>query len=237
MKAAIIGYGKMGHSIEEILKERGHDLILKVSDENFGESTLAGTDIAFEFTRPEAAFGNIRLCFEQGVPVVVGTTGWLQHYEEATRLCKQHEGALLYASNFSLGVNLFFQVNRYLARLMAPQDQYQISLEETHHLQKKDAPSGTAISLAEQIEEEHPRVEGWTMQEKHAPGQIPVRAKREAEVPGIHKVSYDSPEDFIEIAHHAKGRRGFALGAVLAGEFLKGKTGIYSMQDVLNLPQ
>lgn len=230
-----MGYGKMGKTIADILKERGHEIHATFGREGVDPSQLAGADVAIEFSRPESAFDNIRQAIDQKIPVVIGTTGWLQHYDEAVQLCKTAHSALLYASNFSLGVNLFFSLNQHLAQLMAEHDAYAISLEEIHHTEKLDAPSGTAISLAEQIAERHPNVSGWTLDAKHAPDQLPIVAKREPGIRGTHIVRYQSEIDDIEIKHEAHSRKGFGLGAVLAAEFINGKTGVFNMQDVLNL--
>ncbi len=234
MKVAIIGYGKMGKAIEEILVEREHEVIARFGQEGLDESTLANADVAIEFSRPEAAFSNISSCIALKVPVVIGTTGWLQHYQEAADLCRAKQSAMLFASNFSLGVNLFFALNQRLAQLMAPYE-YDVNICETHHTEKKDAPSGTAITLAEQIQEFVSAKTGWTLDAPTGPEQIQIEAIREPEVPGTHRVQYDSEIDQIEIIHRAKNRKGFALGAVLAAEFLAGKTGVYTMQDVLKI--
>lgn len=234
MKVALIGYGKMGQAIEALLKERGHKITAIFGPKGINENELALADVAIEFSHPEAAFANIKTCFKQKVPVVIGTTGWLDKYEEAVQLCQQQKGALLYASNFSLGVNLFFALNKRLAQLMEPYH-YNIALSETHHTQKKDAPSGTAITLAEQIIAENAQVNGYTLMPNKAENKIPITAIREADVPGTHSITYTSEIDQIEIIHTAKSRQGFALGAVLAAEFLKTKTGVFSMLDVLKI--
>lgn len=233
MKTALIGHGKMGHSIEGILKERGHEVVATFGREGIDKSLLATAEVAIEFSRPEAAVGNLAACFEAGVPVVCGTTGWLAQYDEVVRLCGEKNGAFLYASNFSLGVNIFFALNQHLAEMMNAYPQYQVALEEIHHTQKLDAPSGTAITLAEQVIEKMERKEGWTLNREHAKGQIHIEAKREENVPGTHSLKYQSEVDAIEIKHTAHSRAGFALGAVMAAEFLKGKTGIFEMKDVL----
>lgn len=237
MKVAIMGYGKMGKTIAELLEERGHQIHATFGRQGVESKKLAGAEVAIEFSRPESAFDNIRKAIEQQIPVIIGTTGWLQHYDEAVQLCEGAGSALLYASNFSLGVNLFFSLNQHLASLMAPHGAYAISIEEIHHTEKLDAPSGTAITLAEQIAEQHPKVAGWTLDKKHAPDQLPIVAKREAGVRGTHIVRYQSTIDDIEIKHQAHSRKGFALGAVLAAEFIQGKTGVFQMQDVLNYKQ
>ncbi len=235
MKVALIGYGKMGQSIEALLKERQHKVVARFGKEGINTDKLKQADVAIEFTQPEAAFGNIAHCFKNGIPVVTGTTGWLAQYDEAVKLCKRENGAFLYASNFSLGVNLFFELNRKLAGIMNAYPSYEVDIEEIHHTEKKDAPSGTAITLAEQIEEEIDRKEGWTLEEQHGKEQIPINAKREPDVPGTHIIRYLSEIDTIQIQHTAHSRKGFALGAVLAAEFLQGKEGVYTMKDVLNI--
>ncbi|MGB0176869.1 MAG: 4-hydroxy-tetrahydrodipicolinate reductase [Owenweeksia sp.] len=235
MKVALIGYGKMGHSIETILTERNHEVVARFGREGIEVEKLKQADVAIEFTRPEGAFSNIISCFENGVPVVTGTTGWLAQYDEAVQLCKREKGAFLYASNFSLGVNLFFEINRQLARIMNAYPSYEVDMEEIHHTEKRDAPSGTAITLAEQIEDELERKEGWTLEKQHGKEQIHISAKREPDVPGTHIIRYLSEIDTIQIQHTAHSRKGFALGAVLAAEFLQGREGVYTMKDVLNI--
>ncbi len=235
MKVALIGYGKMGQSIEKVLHERGHEVVARFGREGIAPDQLQKADVAIEFTQPEAAFDNLVQCFNHRVPVVTGTTGWLARYNEAVRICEKNEGSFLYASNFSLGVNLFFELNRQLAQIMNAYSAYEVELEEIHHTEKKDAPSGTAISLAEQIEEEMDRKEGWTLQEQHSKEQISIAAKREPDVPGTHIVRYLSEIDTIQIQHTAHSRKGFALGAVLAAEFIHDKNGVFTMKDVLNL--
>lgn len=235
MKVALIGYGKMGQIIEKLLQDRGHEVVAKFGSEGIDREQLKKAEVAIEFSVPEAAFENLKQCFDLKVPVVTGTTGWLDHYQEAVKLCKDNESALLYASNFSLGVNLFFALNKRLAELMNGFD-YQVSLEEIHHIHKKDAPSGTAISLAEQIIEAQDKIKNWRLDHGDE-STLPISAKRIDEVPGTHIVRYDSEIDHIEITHAAKNRKGFALGAVLAAEYLKGKKGVYAMSDVLNIKE
>lgn len=235
MKIALLGYGKMGKMIEAIAVKRGHEIVSRI---NKGEDTdLNDADVAIDFSIPESAFENITHCFEQGVPVVCGTTGWLDRYEEAIAICKEKKGAFIYASNFSLGVNIFFELNRHLAKIMARLDDYGVSMEEIHHIHKVDAPSGTAITLAEGIME-HTKYDSWNLsdeEENTNDNRIPITAKRIGEVPGTHHVSWNSPVDRIDISHTAHNREGFALGAVMAAEWLKDKTGVYTMKDVLNL--
>lgn len=234
MKVAIIGYGRMGATIAKILEKRNHEIVARFDSKGIDEEQLAKADVAIEFSRPEAAFENLVACFKHKVPVVCGTTGWLAKFDEASKLCNENEGALLYASNFSLGVNIFFEINKYVARIMDAYSQYDISMEEIHHTTKLDKPSGTAITLAEQIIEYVKRKEGWTLDKQHDSHQIEIDAIREENVPGTHSINYNSDIDSIEITHTAHGRMGFAFGAVVAAEFLHHKQGIYSMKDVLN---
>ena len=233
MKIALLGYGKMGKAIEEIAEKRGHKIVLKV-EEDIENYDLDGSeiDVAIDFSVPKAAFKNITTCFKKGIPVVSGTTGWLDHYEEAKKICKEENSGFIYASNFSLGVNVFFELNQKLADMMKGLEDYSVAIEEIHHVQKLDAPSGTAITLAEQIIEKNPRVDGWQLDDAEK-DEIPIYAKREEDVPGTHTVTYDSEIDKIEIVHTAKSRQGFALGAVVAAEYIKDKSGIFTMKDVL----
>jgi len=236
MKIALIGYGKMGHAIEEIAVSRGHEIVLRVSTKNLEDNTVSNiqkADVAIEFSRPEIAFNNLTQCLDAGVPVVCGTTGWLNRFEEIKKYCAEKKGALLYASNFSIGVNIFFELNKRLAQLMSAQQEYEVSMEEIHHTQKKDAPSGTAISLAEQILDILPVKKKWVNQVPTDPSELGILSRRIDPAPGTHKVMYHSEVDDIEIIHTAHSRKGFALGAVLAAEFLKGKSGVFSMADVL----
>lgn len=238
MNIALIGYGKMGQAIEAIAVRRKHNIVLKISIDNTEENTLENiskADVAIEFTGPDSAFENINKCFEAGVPVVSGSTGWLSRYDEAVWNCNALNGALLYASNFSIGVNIFFEVNKRLARLMASQNEYDVSIEEIHHTQKKDAPSGTAITLAEQIIAVNAFKEKWVNHESSQRTELPILSKRIDPAPGTHRILYHSETDDIEIVHTAHNRNGFALGAVLGAEFLVGQKGIYSMSDVLGL--
>ena len=238
MNIALIGYGKMGKAIEEIALERGHKIVLKINDENLGDFTKENTgkaDVAIEFTSPHSAFDNIKKIIEYGVPVVCGSTGWTERIHEINDYCKEQNGSFLYASNFSVGVNIFFELNKKLALLMAPHAEYTISMEEIHHTQKKDAPSGTAITLAEQILEQVQRKTKWVNEQSNDAAELPIISKREDPAPGTHSIKYSSPIDDIEIIHTAHNRQGFALGAVLAAEFIKGKKGIFSMKEVLGL--
>lgn len=232
MKIALLGYGKMGKVIERIALERGHEIVLK-KDHDSDYTGLENADVAIDFSVPTAAVSNISACFATNVPVVCGTTGWLEHYEEMKSLCIEKNGGFIYASNFSLGVNIFFELNDYLAKMMANLKQYNVSMEEIHHTQKLDAPSGTAISLANGIIQ-HSAYTNWTLEEAKE-NEIHIEAKRIENVPGTHSVFYDSEVDQIEIKHMAHSREGFALGAVIAAEWLVGKTGIFTMKDVLNL--
>lgn len=230
MKIALLGYGKMGQTIERLAKERGHEIVLKVTD-SITKYDLSKADVAIDFSIPDAAYENITTCFEQHVPVISGTTGWLDKYDDAVAACKEKNGAFIYASNFSLGVNLFFELNKKLATMMHSFPEYSVEIEEIHHTQKLDAPSGTAISLAKQIME-NSSLTGWKLDQAKE-GEIPITAKRIENVPGTHIISYDSPVDTIKIEHIAHSRDGFALGAIIAAEWLQHKKGVYSMKDVL----
>ena len=238
MKIALIGYGKMGKTIEEIALQRGHSVVLKIDIdtlESFTKENLQRCDVAIEFTGPHSAKENILKCFDAGIPVVSGSTGWLESWNEVENYCNKKNGSLLYASNFSVGVNIFFEVNKKLAQLMKQQTGYEISLEEIHHTQKKDAPSGTAITLAEQIMQEISRKKNWVNNESKNPEELSIISKREDPAPGTHSIKYSSAVDDIEIIHTAHSRQGFALGAVLAAEFLYGKKGVFKMKDVLGI--
>ncbi|WP_461532705.1 4-hydroxy-tetrahydrodipicolinate reductase [Sinomicrobium sp.] len=232
MKIALLGYGKMGKMIEQIALSRNHEITAKI-DDAFNPDAIKGVDVAIDFSIPSAAFNNITGCFELGIPVISGTTGWLDRYDEAVKRCQESDGAFIYASNFSLGVNIFFQLNEYLARMMANLADYKVSMEEIHHTQKLDAPSGTAITLAEGIIRNTSKT-GWKLD--HAgENEIPITAKRIDSVPGTHSIKYSGKVDDIEIVHTAHSREGFALGAVIAAEWIRGKTGVFTMKDVLNL--
>lgn len=238
MKIALIGYGKMGHAIEEIALQRGHEIVLKVGIENIQDNTIENikkADVAIEFTGPEVAFENVTRCLDAGVPVVSGSTGWLQRFEEAKTHCTKNNGALLYASNFSVGVNIFFAINKRLAELMAPHKEYDVKLTEVHHTQKKDAPSGTAITLAEGILESIEQKKKWVNEPAANKEELEIISERIDPAPGTHWITYSSEIDDIEIKHTAHNRKGFATGAVLAAEFLANKKGIYGMKDVLGL--
>lgn len=232
MKIALLGYGKMGKVIERIALERGHEIVLKKSSVNSFDG-LETADAAIEFSIPDAAVKNISQALNLGIPVVSGTTGWLEQYHNIAKLCEEKNGAFIYGSNFSLGVNIFFELNSHLAKMMRTLNQYKVSMEEIHHTQKLDAPSGTAISLAKDIIAESDYA-GWAI-ENPKPEDIFIDVKRIENVPGTHVVTYESEIDSIEIKHTAHNREGFALGAVIAAEWLAGKTGIYTMKDVLGL--
>jgi 4-hydroxy-tetrahydrodipicolinate reductase len=232
MKIGLFGYGKMGKMIEHIAQERGHSIIAKI-DADAQHIDYAAMDVAIDFSMPDAAYNNITGCFENGVPVISGTTGWLDRYSEAVAICEKHQGAFIYASNFSLGVNLFFELNAQLAKMMAGLKEYNVSMEEIHHTQKLDAPSGTAITLAEGIIQ-NSDYEKWELDNADE-RTIPITSIREGSVPGTHSITYESAVDKIEIKHEAFNREGFALGAVIAAEWLRGKTGVFTMKDVLNL--
>ena len=238
MKIALIGYGKMGKAIEEVAVLKGHDIVLKISSQNTEDLTIGNlqkADVAIEFTNPHSAVNNIKKCLDSGVPVVSGSTGWLQQWDEVKSYCNEKNGTMLYASNFSIGVNLFFELNTYLAKLMAAYPEYDVMLEEIHHTQKKDAPSGTAITLAEELMKYITNKKRWVNKESNNKEELSIISKRIDPAPGTHTIKYTSIIDNIEITHTAHNRRGFASGAVLAAEFLKGKKGIYSMKDVLHL--
>lgn len=232
MKIALLGYGKMGKVIEQIALKRGHEIVLrKNADDDYTQ--LETADVAIDFSIPDAAVGNISTCLISGIPIVSGTTGWLEHFHTVAGLCEKHKGAFIYGSNFSLGVNIFFSINEYLAAIMAKFPEYKVSIEETHHTQKLDAPSGTAISLAKAIIEKSD-YSSWALDNANE-DEILIEAKRIENVPGTHNVFYNSPVDSIELKHTAHSREGFALGAVIAAEWLIGKTGLFTMKDVLNL--
>ena len=238
MKAIIIGYGKMGREIERILAERGHEVTLVVDQDNVSDLTaenLARADVAIEFTTPSTAYGNIRKCLECGAAVVSGTTGWTERLPELQELCRERGGAMFYASNYSLGVNLMFRLNRELARLMNRFPQYEVSIEETHHTEKKDSPSGTAATLADDIIERMDRKSGWVNEATDDPALIGIgiRSYRVGMTPGDHSVTYTSEDDVLEIRHSIKNRRTLALGAVVAAEFLCGKSGVFTMDDLI----
>ena len=233
MNIALFGYGKMGKTIERIAIERGHSIVAKI-DIDTTVYDLGEADVAIDFSVPTEAFNNINKCFEKNVPIISGTTGWLDNYNNAIENCKKYNGAFIYASNYSLGVNLFFELNSRLAEMMRNFNEYDISIEETHHTQKLDAPSGTAITLAEGIIANSDK-ENWNLDVTESEKTIPIVAKRIENVPGTHIVNYSSAVDEIEIKHTAKNRDGFALGAIIAAEWIKDKKGVFTMKDVLGL--
>lgn len=238
MNIALIGYGKMGKAIEAIALERGHTIVLKIDVDNAHELTkenIEKADVAIEFTGPHTAYENVIKLLKLGIPVVSGSTGWLDKMSEAKNVCAENSGALLYASNFSIGVNLFFELNKKLAALMYPHKEYGVSLEEIHHTTKVDAPSGTAITLAEQIMEVYTKKKEWVNDVEPKDDQLLIISKREDPAPGTHTIFYKSDIDDISITHTAHSRKGFALGAVLAAEYAKGKKGILSMKEVLGV--
>ncbi|MFR9603571.1 MAG: 4-hydroxy-tetrahydrodipicolinate reductase [Rikenellaceae bacterium] len=236
MKVAIIGYGKMGREIEKILIERGHTVPLIIDMDNSGDlnaENLADIDVAIEFTTPSTAYANLVKCIESKTPVVSGTTGWLDKFDELKALCAKCSGAMFYASNYSLGVNLMFRINKQLAQLMNKFNGYAVEVEEIHHIHKVDAPSGTAITIAEGLIENLDTKSGWVNDTTPQEGQIEIKSIREGEVPGTHTVTYESPDDILELKHTIKNRSTLAYGAVIASEFLCGKVGVYSMEDML----
>lgn len=238
MNIALIGYGKMGKAIEEASVKKGHRVVLTIDLANLGEFTkenLKKADVAIEFTGPQTAFKNVKTCLSFGIPVVSGSTGWIEKMEEINRLCTETKGTFIYSSNFSIGVNIFFELNKKLASLMADRIDYEVILEEIHHTQKKDAPSGTAISLAEQILQTIDRKKRWVNKLSDQPEDLEIISQRIDPAAGTHHVRYSSPIDDIEIIHTAHNRQGFATGAVLAAEFIKDKKGIFTMKDVLNI--
>jgi 4-hydroxy-tetrahydrodipicolinate reductase len=233
MKIALLGYGKMGKVIEQIALERGHEIVLKKSSSD-NYSGLENADVAIDFSVPSSAVANISECLNNGIPVVSGTTGWLEEYSNVVALCEQKNGSFIYGSNFSLGVNLFFELNNYLAKMMSKFKNYSASMEEIHHTQKLDAPSGTAISLAKGIIENSDYI-NWTLDANPKENELAIEALRIENVPGTHSVFYNSEVDTIEIKHTAHSRDGFALGSIIAAEWLVGKKGVYTMKDVLEL--
>lgn len=238
MNIALIGYGRMGKEIEKIALSRGHKIGLIIDISNQEELTIENLqkcDVAIEFTTPDTAIKNYTTCFDAGIPVVSGTTGWLDKKDEVYKKCSDAKGTFFYGSNFSVGVNLFFELNKKLAELMAPRNEYNVEMTEVHHTQKLDAPSGTAISLAEDILETLPNKNSWVNDQTPAKGEINIKSERVGQVPGIHTIKYESDIDFIEITHSAKSRKGFAFGAVLAAEYCLENSGILTMKDLLKL--
>ncbi|MFK7797041.1 MAG: 4-hydroxy-tetrahydrodipicolinate reductase [Aureispira sp.] len=240
MKIALLGYGKMGRFIERLALEQGHEVVLRIDRDNAADLTptqLQLAEVAIEFSQPNTAFNNIMQCLKAGIPVVSGTTAWLEDYPKVVDWCQTNGGAFFYASNFSIGVNIFFELNQHLARLMDAQPNYKVALEEIHHTQKLDAPSGTAVTLAEGILERVERLERFALQQEaqatSEDGCIPITAHRIGDTPGTHVVSYESKVDTLEIKHTAKGRAGFASGALMAAQWIIGKEGIFGMADLL----
>lgn len=238
MNIALIGYGKMGKEIEKVAVSRGHHIQLIIDIDNRQDLTaenLKKCDVAIEFTIPDTAVNNYYKCFEAGIPVVSGTTGWLEKKDEVYKKCEETGGTFFYASNFAIGVNLFFELNRKLAALMARWTDYDVEMTEVHHIHKLDSPSGTAISLAEDLIQALPGKEGWVNNQVPGKNQINIISERKGEIPGIHKVKYESDVDFIEITHETKSRKGLATGAVLAAEYCMNHRGILTMKDLLNI--
>jgi 4-hydroxy-tetrahydrodipicolinate reductase len=235
MNILLIGYGKMGKAIEAIALQRGHQIVCKVDTKEELLRFEGTADVAIEFSQPEAVIENLQFCFDKRIPVVCGTTGWLHQRKEIETYCQEKGGGFFYASNFSLGVNLFFKLNEVLAKLMRPYSNYKVSIDETHHTQKKDSPSGTAISLAEGIIKNQPLIKEWHLGATQNPEAIVISSFRIDPAPGTHAVKYQSAVDDIEITHTAHSREGFAQGAVLVAEWMEGKKGVYSMDDFLNL--
>jgi 4-hydroxy-tetrahydrodipicolinate reductase len=236
MKIAILGYGKMGKTIDQMSTEKGHEIVLKIGANNlkdFTKENIQEADVAIEFSNPESAFDNLVKCLKWGIPVVSGTTGWLHKMEEIKTICEENNGGFFYASNYSIGVNIFFAINRQLAKMMNDQPQYDVTMEEIHHTQKLDAPSGTAITLAQGILEEMSRKSNWTKEIAAKKTDLPIISKRIDKVPGTHEIIYNSPIDSIEIKHTAHSRAGFAGGAILAAEWMIGKKGSFGMKDML----
>jgi 4-hydroxy-tetrahydrodipicolinate reductase len=238
LKIAILGYGKMGHEVEAIALERGHTIVLKIDKDNLNELTtenLKKADVAIEFTSPHTAMQNVQACFDAGVPVVSGTTGWNDQLGNMVEKARKGEGSFFYASNYSIGVNIFFKLNQYIARIFDRVGMYQPSITEIHHTQKLDAPSGTAITLANTLCSQMKEYKGWTLLPQSDEKKIPIEAIRQGQVPGTHIVTFNSEQDIITLKHEAKSRRGFALGAVMAAEFIHNRKGFFSMDDLLKL--
>ncbi len=238
MDIALIGYGKMGKEIEKIAVSRGHEIKLKIDIDNPHDLTVANLqkcDVAIEFTIPKSAVNNYFTCFEAQIPVVSGTTGWLDKIDEVHQKCNETDGTFFYGSNFSVGVNLFFELNKKLAKLMAPRTEYKVEMTEVHHTQKLDSPSGTAISLADDIIDILPGKKDWVNDKEPTSETINIKSERIGQVPGIHSIKFESAVDFIEITHSAKSRKGFAFGAVLAAEYCLANKGILTMKDLLKI--
>lgn len=238
MKIALLGYGRMGKEIEKVASERNHEVVLKIDADNQHEFTtqnLKKADVAVDFSTPDSAFQNIQKCFEAGIPVVCGTTGWLDKFAAVKEMCERKQGTFFYASNYSLGVNIFFALNRHLARIMDKMPAYDVEMKEIHHIHKIDAPSGTAISLANDLISCLQRKHKWELNKASDNTVINISAERSGEIPGTHIITWDSSADSIVISHEAKSRKGFAIGAVMAAEFINGKIGMYTMEDLLKL--
>jgi 4-hydroxy-tetrahydrodipicolinate reductase len=236
MKIALIGYGKMGKMIEQIALSRGHEISFRIDVDNmddFEKMNASNTDVAIEFTTPHTAYDNVSKCMNNGVRVICGSTGWNDKLTEANKLCLEKGLAFLWTSNFSIGVNIFFKINQFLAQLMNKAEGYEPSIKEIHHIHKKDAPSGTAITLAEGILNNYNNKDGWTLAPTDNNKFLAISAERTGEVPGTHIIKFESEEDYIEISHCAKNRKGLALGAVVAAEFIQNKKGVFTMDDVL----
>lgn len=233
MNIALLGYGRMGKEIEKIAVQRGHTITHKISDD-IQQYDLSNVAVAIDFSIPTAAFQNISYCIKHQIPVISGTTGWLEKYDEVVALCEAEKGAFIYASNFSLGVNIFFEMNNYLAKMMSQLEDYKVNLEEIHHTKKLDAPSGTAITLAEAIIEQT-KYTDWKLDKAETATELPIVAKRIPEVPGTHEVTYTSSIDTLTIKHEAHNRQGFALGAVVAAEWIQNRVGVFTMKNVLNI--
>ena len=233
MKIALLGYGRMGKAIEQIAIERGHTIVAKV-DKNENQGNLSEADVAINFSVPDAAVANIKAAMEKQIPVVCGTTGWLEHLKEVEDYCTQNKSAFIYASNFSVGVNLFFKLNKILAKLMHPHKSYTPQMKEIHHIHKLDAPSGTAITLAEGVFDQSEYTD-WSIDETNGETTLPITVERTGEVPGTHSIEYKSGVDSISIQHEAHSRQGFALGAVIAAEWIQNKKGVFTMNDVLDI--
>ena len=238
MNIALIGYGRMGHEIEVVAIRRGHTIKLIIDLNNLSdlnESNLKDIDVAIEFSLPDSAFVNISVCLKNKIPVVSGTTGWLKDYENACELCKNNKTSFIHSTNFSIGVNLLFMLNRQLAERMASYNDYSVSVEEIHHIKKLDAPSGTAITIADGIISKHPEYKKWCFKKDTEAGCVPIESIREGMVPGIHTVTWDSEPDILSLRHESKNRKGLALGAVVAAEFISKRQGVFTMNDVMGL--
>lgn len=233
MNIALLGYGRMGKEIEKIALKRGHSIVHKISSD-ISSFDFTSVDVAIDFSIPSAAYQNITHCIKHQIPVISGTTGWLEQYDDVVNMCETENGAFIYASNFSLGVNIFFEMNAYLAKMMSQLENYKVNVEEIHHTKKLDAPSGTAITLAEGIIQ-HTKYNDWKLDASTTDAELPIVAKRIPEVPGTHEITYTSSIDSISIKHEAHNREGFALGAVVAAEWIQDKKGVHTMKDVLNI--